>query len=166
MQWQEKSHVTDVTRFEKWHQWHLKNKHIARGDVDTQWVIILVQSVQWVFTLKYFLRLSLQQEILIVEEALEILEETFLKVEEELGDTRRRIFISWRRIVIQRSEATKNLSAFTKNKFLLSYCHSERSEESRKHNALCVQILHFVQDDKPVSTKKKSLPSRVSSSSS
>ena len=99
MQWQEKSHVTDVTRFEKWHQWHVKNKHIARGEVDTQWVIILVQSVQWVFTLKYFPRLTLQQEILIVEEAMEIVEETFLKVEEELGDTRRRIFILWWRIV-------------------------------------------------------------------
>ena len=47
VQWQAKSHVTDVTFAIEWHQWHTKNKHIARGDIDIQRVIMSVQWVQW-----------------------------------------------------------------------------------------------------------------------
>ena len=39
--------------FPKWHQWHEKNKHIARGCVDIQWFMILMQWVQWDFESKF-----------------------------------------------------------------------------------------------------------------
>ena len=31
----------------EWHQWHEKNKYIARGHINIQWFIIPVQWVQW-----------------------------------------------------------------------------------------------------------------------
>ena len=43
----QKCHVTDVTFAIEWHQWHAKNKHIARGNVDIQWFMTSVQWVQW-----------------------------------------------------------------------------------------------------------------------
>ena len=50
VQWQEKSHVTHVTQKKpKWHQWHVKNKHIARGNIDIQRITPLVQWVQCIF---------------------------------------------------------------------------------------------------------------------
>ena len=43
----QKCHVTDVTFAIEWHQWHAKNKHIARGGVDIQRFMTSVQWVQW-----------------------------------------------------------------------------------------------------------------------
>ena len=44
----QKCHVTDVTFAIEWHQWHAKNKHIARGNVDIQRFMMSVQWVQWI----------------------------------------------------------------------------------------------------------------------
>ena len=43
----QKCHVTDVTFAIEWHQWHAKNKHIARGSADIQRLMTSVQWVQW-----------------------------------------------------------------------------------------------------------------------
>ena len=43
----QKCHVTDVTFAIEWHQWHAKNKHIARGNADIQRLMTSVQWVQW-----------------------------------------------------------------------------------------------------------------------
>ena len=43
----QKCHVTDVTFAIEWHQWHAKNKHIARGIIDIQRFMTSVQWVQW-----------------------------------------------------------------------------------------------------------------------
>ena len=50
VQWQEKSHVTHVTQKNpKWHQWHVKNKHMSPGSIDTQQVKAPVQWVTCIF---------------------------------------------------------------------------------------------------------------------
>ena len=54
----EKYHITDVTFISEWHQWHEKNKHITRGNIDIQRFIVFVLWVQWNNGSKFFLNNS------------------------------------------------------------------------------------------------------------